>query len=74
VNSALGSVDILINNAATPEPVGASPSLDPAAWAAALNVNVVAAATLAFSLLPAMLERQWGVSSMSQAASSKGPA
>jgi NAD(P)-dependent dehydrogenase (short-subunit alcohol dehydrogenase family) len=60
VNSALGSVDILINNAATAEPVGASVSLDPAAWAAALSVNVVAAATLAFSLLPAMLERQWG--------------
>jgi len=60
VNSALGSVDILINNAATTEPVGASVSLDPPAWAAALRINVVAAATLAFSLLPAMLERQWG--------------
>jgi len=60
VNSALGSVDILINNAATTEAVGASVSLGPAAWATALSVNVVAAATLTFSLLPAMLERQWG--------------
>jgi NAD(P)-dependent dehydrogenase (short-subunit alcohol dehydrogenase family) len=60
VNSALGSVDILINNAATTEPLGASVSLDPAAWATTLSVNVVAAATLTFSLLPAMLERQWG--------------
>jgi NAD(P)-dependent dehydrogenase (short-subunit alcohol dehydrogenase family) len=60
VNGAVGSVDILINNAATAEAVGASVSLDPAAWAAALTVNVVAPATLAFCLLPAMLERRWG--------------
>jgi len=60
VTSRLGSVDILINNAATAAPVGAGVSLDPAAWAAALQVNVVAPATLAFFLLPAMLDRQWG--------------
>lgn len=60
VSRGLGSVDILINNAATSEPVGASVSLDPAAWTAAIKINVVAAATLAFSVLPAMLERQWG--------------
>jgi NAD(P)-dependent dehydrogenase (short-subunit alcohol dehydrogenase family) len=44
----------------TPEPIGDSVSLDPTAWAVALDVNVVAPATLAFSLLPAMLEQQWG--------------
>lgn len=60
VNDALGRVDILINNAAMAEPLGASVSLDPAAWAATLNVNVVAAATLTFFLLPAMLDQKWG--------------
>jgi NAD(P)-dependent dehydrogenase (short-subunit alcohol dehydrogenase family) len=60
VTSSLGSVQILINNAATTAPVGTSVSLDPAAWAVALHVNVVAPATLAFCLLPAMLDQHWG--------------
>ncbi len=60
VNSALGRVDILINNAATVGPLGASISLDPATWAAALKVNVIAVATLTFHLLPAMLDQKWG--------------
>lgn len=60
VASGLGSVQILINNAATAAPVGPGVSLDPAAWAVALHVNVIAPAALAFSLLPAMLDQQWG--------------
>jgi NAD(P)-dependent dehydrogenase (short-subunit alcohol dehydrogenase family) len=60
VNSSLGSVQILINNAVTAAPIGASISLDPAAWRLALDVNVVAPATLAFSLLPAMIDQRWG--------------
>ena len=60
VAGTLGSVQILINNAATAAPVGAAVSVDPAAWAAAFQVNVVAPATLAFLLLPAMLDRRWG--------------
>ena len=55
-----GGVDILVNNAAVALPVGPSVSVSPAAWAAALALNVTAPATLTFALLPAMLERGWG--------------
>jgi NAD(P)-dependent dehydrogenase (short-subunit alcohol dehydrogenase family) len=56
----LGGIDILINNAATVQPLAASASVDTAAWAAALQLNVLAPAVLAFALLPAMIERGWG--------------
>jgi NAD(P)-dependent dehydrogenase (short-subunit alcohol dehydrogenase family) len=56
----LGVVDILINNAATVSPLGPSVTIDPAAWAAAIGLNVVAVASLTFALLPGMLERKWG--------------
>lgn len=56
----LGVVDILINNAAVVWPLGSSAAVDPADWAAAISVNVVAAASLTFALLPAMLEQEWG--------------
>jgi 3-oxoacyl-[acyl-carrier protein] reductase len=32
----------------------------PGEWAAALGINLTAAATLTFALLPTMLERKWG--------------
>jgi NAD(P)-dependent dehydrogenase (short-subunit alcohol dehydrogenase family) len=56
----LGAVDILVNNAATVSPLGPSATVDPTAWAAAIDLNVVAVASLTFALLPAMLERKWG--------------
>ncbi|GAB2808291.1 3-oxoacyl-ACP reductase FabG [Actinoallomurus bryophytorum] len=56
----LGVVDILINNAATVSPLGPSVRVDPADWAAAIGLNVVAVASLTFALLPGMLERKWG--------------
>ena len=56
----LGPVDVLINNAAELGPVRSSADLDPAAWARAIAVNVTAAATLAFTLLPGMLDRERG--------------
>jgi NAD(P)-dependent dehydrogenase (short-subunit alcohol dehydrogenase family) len=56
----LGVVDILINNAATVSPLGPSVTIDPADWAAAIGLNVVAVASLTFALLPGMLERKWG--------------
>jgi NAD(P)-dependent dehydrogenase (short-subunit alcohol dehydrogenase family) len=56
----LGVVDILINNAATVSPLGPSATIDPAGWAAAIGLNVIAVASLTFTLLPGMLERKWG--------------
>ena len=60
VREACGAVDILINNAGMVAPMGPSAELDPADWAAALELNLTAAATLTFALLPAMLARGWG--------------
>lgn len=59
-SSDLGNVDILINNAAVVWPLGASTEIDPAEWAAAIQINLVAVAALSFALLPSMLDRQWG--------------
>ena len=55
-----GPVEILINNAAVVWPLGASVTLDPREWAAALATNVTAIARLTFRVLPAMTERGWG--------------
>ncbi|GAA1284445.1 short-chain dehydrogenase [Planotetraspora silvatica] len=60
VGDDLGHVDILVNNAGVVWPLGPSAAVDAAEWAAAIDVNVVSAATLTFSLLPAMLGRGWG--------------
>jgi len=56
----LGSVDVLINNAAVVTPLGASTGIDPAQCAAAIGVNVIAVASLSFLVLPAMLAGKWG--------------
>jgi NAD(P)-dependent dehydrogenase (short-subunit alcohol dehydrogenase family) len=53
----LGDVDVLINNAAVVAPLGASPGIERAQWAAAIGVNVAAVANLSFLLLPA---NGWG--------------
>jgi NAD(P)-dependent dehydrogenase (short-subunit alcohol dehydrogenase family) len=58
--AALGTVDILVNNAAVVWPLGASATIDPERWAQAFTVNVVAPAALSFALLGGMLERGWG--------------
>jgi NAD(P)-dependent dehydrogenase (short-subunit alcohol dehydrogenase family) len=55
-----GPVEVLVNNAAVVWPLGPSATLDPGEWAAALAVNVTAAARLTFTVLPGMLERRWG--------------
>ena len=60
VDDQLGTVDVLINDAATVGPLGPSVSVDPAEWAATFSLNVVAAAALSFAVLPAMVERGWG--------------
>lgn len=55
-----GPVEVLVNNAAVVWPLGPSAAIDADEWAAALAVNVTAAARLTFAVLPGMLERQWG--------------
>ena len=56
----LGTIDILVNNAAVVWPLGPSVAVDAGSFAAAVAVNVVAVAALTFALLPAMLDRGWG--------------
>jgi NAD(P)-dependent dehydrogenase (short-subunit alcohol dehydrogenase family) len=56
----LGDVSVLINNAAVVWPLGASTSIDPAQWTAAISINVIAVARLSFLLLPAMIANRWG--------------
>jgi len=56
----LGDVDVLINNAAVVAPLGASPGIERAQWAAAIGVTVVAVANLSFLLLPPMIANGWG--------------
>jgi len=55
-----GRVDILVNNAATVEPLGPTVDLTAADLRLAFEVNVVAPATLAATVLPGMLEAGWG--------------
>jgi NADP-dependent 3-hydroxy acid dehydrogenase YdfG len=53
IRDELADVTVLINNAAVVWPLGASTSIDPAQWTAAISINVVAVASLTFLLLPA---------------------
>lgn len=53
-------MDILVNNAAVVQPIGATIDLDMSAWAAAFDVNVFAAVELALSVVPGMVQRGWG--------------
>jgi NAD(P)-dependent dehydrogenase (short-subunit alcohol dehydrogenase family) len=55
-----GPVQVLINNAAVVWPLGPSPEIDAQQWAAAIAINVTAAARLSFMALPGMLEGSWG--------------
>jgi NAD(P)-dependent dehydrogenase (short-subunit alcohol dehydrogenase family) len=55
-----GPVDVLINNAAVVAPLGPSVAVNAEEWAAAIAVNVTAAALLSFKVLPGMLAQDWG--------------
>jgi NAD(P)-dependent dehydrogenase (short-subunit alcohol dehydrogenase family) len=57
---AAGPVDILINNAATVEPLGPTVGIAADDLRLAFEVNVVAPAALTATVLPAMLEARWG--------------
>jgi NAD(P)-dependent dehydrogenase (short-subunit alcohol dehydrogenase family) len=57
---AAGRVDILVNNAATVEPLGPTAGVKAADLLLAFEVNVVAPAALTAAVLPGMLEAGWG--------------
>jgi NAD(P)-dependent dehydrogenase (short-subunit alcohol dehydrogenase family) len=60
VQHLLGGIDILVNNAAVLEPLGPSATVDPQAWAQALNINLTGAFRCIQAVLAGMLERGWG--------------
>jgi len=55
-----GRVDILVNNAATVEPLGRTASIPAADLRLAFEINVVAPAGLTAAVLPGMLDAGWG--------------
>lgn len=55
-----GGVDILINNAATVEPLGASTMIAPTQLRQAFDINVIAPVALTTALAPAMITAGWG--------------
>jgi NAD(P)-dependent dehydrogenase (short-subunit alcohol dehydrogenase family) len=57
---AAGRVDILVNNAATVEPLGPTTGIAAADLRLAFEVNVVAPAALSAAVLPAMVDAGWG--------------
>jgi NAD(P)-dependent dehydrogenase (short-subunit alcohol dehydrogenase family) len=59
-SAAAGPVDILINNAATVEPIGPTIGIQAGDLRLAFEVNVVAPAALTAAVLPRMLDAGWG--------------
>lgn len=71
--TALGPVDVLVNDAAVVWPLGASTEVEPEDWEAATRFNLFGPLRLTGAFLPGMLERGKGLSSTSPAASSPIP-
>jgi NAD(P)-dependent dehydrogenase (short-subunit alcohol dehydrogenase family) len=57
---AAGRIDILVNNAATVEPLGPTAAITAADLRLAFEVNVIASAALTAAFLPGMLDAGWG--------------
>jgi NAD(P)-dependent dehydrogenase (short-subunit alcohol dehydrogenase family) len=55
-----GRIDVLVNNAATVEPLGASAALGAGELRRAFELNVVAPAALAAAVIPGMVAAGWG--------------
>ena len=60
VRGELGTIDIVVNNAAVVWPLGPSIEVEPDQWAASIAINVSAVASMTFAFLPAMLDQSWG--------------
>ncbi|MFF2385771.1 SDR family NAD(P)-dependent oxidoreductase [Streptomyces sp. NPDC058108] len=60
VLEASGGIDILVNNAATVAPLGATTEIATEDFLSTLILNVVAVTALTKALVPPMLERGWG--------------
>ena len=57
---ARGRIDVLVNNAATVEPLGASAAIEIGDLRQAFDLNVIAPAALAAAVIPGMLAAGWG--------------
>ncbi len=57
---ARGRVDVLVNNAATVEPLGASAGVSAGDLRQAFELNVIAPAALAAAVIPGMIAAGWG--------------
>lgn len=60
ITKELGPIAILVNNAAVVEPIGSIQTIDPDAWAQAIDINLIAAFRWMRACIPLMLERGWG--------------
>jgi NAD(P)-dependent dehydrogenase (short-subunit alcohol dehydrogenase family) len=56
----VGPIDILVNNAATVQPLGRFGDVSASRWAAAFDLNVFAPVALAAGVVPRMLRAGWG--------------
>jgi NAD(P)-dependent dehydrogenase (short-subunit alcohol dehydrogenase family) len=57
---ARGKIDVLVNNAATVEPLGAFAAIGTSDLRDAFELNVIAPAALAAAVIPGMVEAGWG--------------
>jgi NAD(P)-dependent dehydrogenase (short-subunit alcohol dehydrogenase family) len=57
---ARGRVDVMVNNAATVEPLGASAAISAGELRSAFDLNVIAPAALAAAVIPGMVAAGWG--------------
>jgi NAD(P)-dependent dehydrogenase (short-subunit alcohol dehydrogenase family) len=60
VRADLGAIDILVNNAATVEPAGPTPTVEPEDWARAVAVNLTGPVRLTLAVLDGMIEQGYG--------------
>ncbi|PMB23136.1 SDR family NAD(P)-dependent oxidoreductase [Fischerella thermalis] len=56
----LGSVDILVNNAAIIAPLGRTVEIDPVAWERTIKINLNGAFRCIHAVLPNMIKQGWG--------------
>ncbi|MHC0067418.1 SDR family NAD(P)-dependent oxidoreductase [Nostoc sp. UIC 10890] len=60
VTEELGSVDIIVNNAAVIAPFGRTVEIDPVAWEHTIKINLNGAFRCIHAVLPSMIKKGWG--------------